>query len=118
MYFFQKGVRMENPKIKYKYITPKDLNKVYVNGVIGGVSPRGEFVINFFNESLPIPTSQDYELISKDDGTISLGSIISEQNDFSNNEYPRHIESSLCMSIESAVNLKNWLEQTLTQIGK
>lgn len=37
-------------ELKFKYIFDDSYNPVYVNGAHGGVTPRGELVVNFYLE--------------------------------------------------------------------
>ena len=45
----------KKPEIVFKYIFNYAYNPVYVNGAHGGLSPRGELVMNFYLERPPLP---------------------------------------------------------------
>ena len=46
--------------VRFKYVFAKDYNPTYANGVYGGRNSRGEIVINFFSERMPLPKKQVY----------------------------------------------------------
>ncbi len=56
------------PEIKFKYVFSYNYNPVYVNGAHGGISPRGELVVNFYLERPPLPNSIAHEI--NQNGTI------------------------------------------------
>lgn len=39
---------MGEDKFVYKYVSPEDLRDLYVNGAIGGFTPRGELYMHLF----------------------------------------------------------------------
>ncbi|WP_129126329.1 hypothetical protein [Geomonas oryzae] len=49
-------------EMTFKYIFTYDYNPVYVNGAHGGISPRGELVINFYLERQPLPNAISHEI--------------------------------------------------------
>ena len=52
----------KKPEMTFKYIFTYDYNPVYVNGAHGGISPRGELVMNFYLERQPLPNSISHEI--------------------------------------------------------
>ena len=58
----------KKPEMTFKYIFTYDYSPVYVNGAHGGVSPRGELVMNFYLERQPLPNSITHEITQA--GTI------------------------------------------------
>jgi hypothetical protein len=55
--------RKEATNIKFVYGKPEDVRPVYVNGAYGGISPRGELIVNFFFERPDLPKEEKMPLI-------------------------------------------------------
>lgn len=49
-------------EVTFEYKQSDDYCPVYANGAYGGLNPRGEVIINFFNERYPVPKSEKYKL--------------------------------------------------------
>lgn len=49
-------------EMTFKYIFQYDYNPIYVNGAHGGISPRGELVMNFYLERQPLPNEITHEI--------------------------------------------------------
>ena len=52
----------KKPEMTFKYIFTYDYSPVYVNGAHGGISPRGELVMNFYLERQPLPNAISHEI--------------------------------------------------------
>lgn len=92
--------------VKFKYKFPEDYNPVYINGAQGGISPRGEIIINFYLERSPIPYE---ESIVFDEGGVSVGRpVVTSPEDFSTNII-RYVSSGVVMSLEGARGVHEWL---------
>ena len=100
------GDDMEQNTLKFKYKVPDNYAPVYTNGCYGGKSPRGEIVINFFSERLPIPNSETFEL---DQGKIG------DRINVDPEEMPiiRTISCGVIMSENNAREIYNWLGRVL-----
>lgn len=69
--------KLSQPKsIRFKYIYEECYNPKYCNGAYGGLSPRGEIVMNFYLERTPLPKEQTHKV---DSG--KLGDLISTDPD-------------------------------------
>jgi len=102
----------KKPEITFKYIFNKDYNPLYVNGAHGGISPRGEIVMNFYLERPALPYSITHEI--NGNGTIGA-EIAAEPEDFKNS-LVRHVENGVVMNYQSARDLHNWLGERLREI--
>jgi len=52
----------EIKKVRFIYHVPDGYEPVYVNGVHGGVTPRGDLVCNFFLEHQELPEEEQVEV--------------------------------------------------------
>lgn len=102
----------ENEKtVTFKYKFADNYNPVYVNGAYGGVSSRGEIVVNFFLERLPLPNSVTHKV---DENGI-VGEIIEKENKPKdlNVSSIRFVESGIVVNVETAKQIRDWLDKQI-----
>ena len=102
----------KKPEINFKYIFNYGYNPVYVNGAHGGISPRGELIMNFYLERQPLPNSISHEINSN--GTI--GNPTSEEPEDLQNSMVRFIDTGIILNYESARNLHFWMGERLKEM--
>lgn len=102
----------KKPEVTFKYIFNYTYNPVYVNGAHGGISPRGELVMNFYLERPPLPDEITHEL--NPNGTI--GEAVAEAPDNLKNSMVRFIESGVILNYESARNIHFWIGERLKEL--
>ncbi len=100
------------PEIKFKYIFNYNYNPTYVNGAHGGLSPRGELIMNFYLERIPLPESITHEI--NQNGTIG-GEIEMEPADLKNS-LVRYIENGVVLNYQSARELHQWLGERVKEM--
>jgi hypothetical protein len=98
-------------KITFKYVHPADLRDLYVNGLWGGVTPRGEIYAHFYSERHPIPNKSTHEI--KDDGSFDRIGKTETGGDA-----VRIIQSSVTMDVQTAVAFRDWLTDQINVINK
>jgi hypothetical protein len=97
--------------LRFKYVFPDDFCPEYANGAQGGVTPRGEILMNFFLERQPVPKSIVYEM--HDDGVI--GDVIQDEcepKDFQH-MMVRNITCGVMMNLETARQVRDWLDSQI-----
>ena len=100
------------PELKFKYIFDYRYNPVYVNGAHGGVSPRGELVMNFYLERMALPESITHEI--NPNGTIGK-EVAAEPEDLAQSMV-RVIESGVVMNYQNARELHFWLGERIKEM--
>jgi hypothetical protein len=105
-------VSNKKPEITFKYIFNYGYNPVYVNGAHGGLSPRGELVVNFYLERPPLPEAIAHEI--NPNGTI--GNQVAEEPADLKNSMVRYIDSGVVLNYESARNVHFWLGERLKEM--
>lgn len=105
---------MANTKneMTFKYIFTYDYNPVYVNGAHGGISPRGELVINFYLERQPLPNSISHEITPA--GTIGPESEV-EPSDLGRS-LVRQVINGVVINHQTARELHFWLGEKLKEL--
>jgi hypothetical protein len=92
-------------ELTFKYIFPEDYNPAYVNGAHGGLSPRGELVINFYLERPPLPYAITHALTPG--GTI--GEELEEEPEDLKASLVRFVTGGVVLNLENARNIHAWL---------
>lgn len=102
----------KNPEFKFKYIFTYDYNPVYVNGAHGGVTPRGELVVNFYQERQPLPNAITHEL--NPNGTIGK-EVTVEPGDL-NKSLVRFVSNGVVLTYQTARELHYWLGEKIKEM--
>jgi len=105
-------VANRKPEVTFKYIFNYAYNPVYVNGAHGGMTPRGELVMNFYLERPPLPQEITHEI--NPDGTI--GDIVGEEPADLKNSMVRYIDSGVVLNYDTARNIHFWLGERLKEM--
>jgi|SRR5690606_13690612 len=101
-------------KIKYKYKFDDRYNPKFINGAIGGVSPQGEIIINFYLERTSLPITQTFD-INKSTGIGQLS--VTEPKDIENS-FIRYIENGVVMNYKTAKEIHRWLGEHIKNLEK
>lgn len=102
----------KNPEVTFKYIFNYAYNPVYANGAHGGLTPRGELVLNFYLERPPLPQEVSHEI--NPNGTI--GNVTNEEPADLKSSMVRYIENGVVLNYESARNLHYWIGEHLKEM--
>jgi hypothetical protein len=102
----------KNPHFKFKYIFTYDYNPVYINGAHGGISPRGELVVNFYQERPPLPNAITHELNLN--GTI--GSEVAVEPEDLNRSLVRFVANGVVVNYQTARELHAWLGEKIREM--
>lgn len=100
------------PEVTFKYIFTYDYNPVYVNGAHGGISPRGELVVNFYLERPPLPNEITHEI--NPNGTIG-GEIAVDPKDLGNS-LVRFVPTGVVLNHQNARDLHQWLGEKIKEM--
>jgi hypothetical protein len=105
-------VAKKNPEVTFKYIFNYSYNPVYINGAHGGISPRGDLVMNFYLERPPLPSEITHEINAN--GTI--GSVTGEQPNHLNTTLVRYVDNGIVLNYETARTLHYWMGERLKEL--
>jgi len=101
-----------NPEMKFKYIFTYDYNPVYVNGAHGGISPRGELVVNFYLERPPLPNAITHEITQ----TGGIGAETEMEPEDLGRSLVRHVTNGVVLNYHTARELHYWLGEKLKEM--
>ena len=102
----------KNPEMTFKYIFTYDYSPVYVNGAHGGVSPRGELVMNFYLERQPLPNAITHEITPA--GTIGSETVV-EPDDLGRS-LVRQVINGVVVNLQTARELNYWLSEKIKEM--
>ena len=102
----------KKPEVTFKYIFTYDYNPTYVNGAHGGVSPRGELVVNFYLERPPLPNEITHEI--NPNGTIGA-EIAVDPEDFAHS-LVRFVPTGVVVNYQTARDLHQWLGDKIKEL--
>jgi hypothetical protein len=105
-------VSQKKPELIFKYVFADDYNPVYVNGAHGGLSPRGELVINFYLERPALPHSITHALTPN--GTIGVE--VGEEPEDLKSSMVRFVSSGVILNGENARNVHAWLGERIREM--
>ncbi|MBU5612700.1 hypothetical protein [Geomonas azotofigens] len=99
-------------EMTFKYIFTYDYNPIYVNGAHGGISPRGELVINFYLERQPLPNAISHEITPA--GAIGPETEV-EPSDLGRS-LVRQVINGVVVNHQTARELHFWLGEKLKEL--
>lgn len=100
-----------NTRITFKYKFPEDYNPLYANGAHGGISSKGEIVINFFSERPALPLEEVAEL----ENEKMIEARITKPDSFHNINI-RFVQNGVIMNLDTAKAVHNWLGKHIHQL--
>ena len=100
------------PEMTFKYIFTYDYNPVYINGAHGGVSPRGELVMNFYLERQPLPNAISHEITPA--GSIGQETQV-EPTDLGRS-LVRQVINGVVVNYQTARELHYWLGEKVKEM--
>jgi hypothetical protein len=90
-------------KIRFDYIKSDQHREIFVEGVHGGLTPKGRIQMSLFCERQPIPR----QIVHKFDG-VQLGPEIKSER-LSRDAIIRSVDATLILDLETAEVLYKWL---------
>jgi hypothetical protein len=90
-------------KVKYIHHWPADYRIYPANGIWGGITGRGDFVMHFFVERHIVPKEEIQDI--KDDGTVAP----IKQEPKEELEVARDMQMGIMINREQAANIAKWI---------
>ena len=107
----------DGAEIAFDYIKTPDFRCVWVDGVIGGITPRGLIHLATYIERPSIPRRQVFSIVSEDGVQGILGEeVLSKQ--VSRGSIVREMALDLVMTPEVAKSIAAWLLMVADQIAE
>ena len=101
-------------EITFKYIFADDYNPTYVNGVYGGINPKGDLALNFFYERSALPKKETYILTP----ARTLDSAKKCLPEDLKTSMVRFISSGIILDLRGAKDIFSWLKEKIDELEK
>jgi hypothetical protein len=101
-----------SPRVKFHYLKSSHFRVVHVDGVIGGLAPRGFLHLAVYSERPALPRLLEYQVEA--DGLLSAAPVAQEGRE----GVVREMEVDLVMDLTAAIALHHWLGNQLESILK
>lgn len=98
--------------IAFDYLKSRDFRVIKVDGTVGSITPSGDIFIALYNERKAIPQRLVFSV--EEDGNIG-DEILSER--VSRDGFVRELEIGASMSVETAENLVEWLNELIEEFN-
>lgn len=95
--------------VQFHYIKGNHFRTVHASGAIGSLTPSGDIHCAFYNERPAIPRITEHEL-DKDGRLIDEPVAVEGRSGF-----VRELEMDLIVDVQTARNLRAWLDQKITE---
>lgn len=94
--------------IRFHYIKSNFFRTVRSDGMIGGLNPHGDIVVNFYSERQPIPT----QVVQEIKADMTLGSELDRKI---REGIVREVEISISMNVQVAQAFRDWLSERIRE---
>jgi hypothetical protein len=100
----------EQREVSFKYIKSNFFRVIHADGAWGGVAPRGDIHIAFYNERWAIPDGSRIFVAEDSGGKEKLV----KPEEFETNDYViRELEADVVVDLDTAKRLRTWLDQMI-----
>lgn len=103
---------MEAPtKITFSFTKDEGYRILSVNGVWGGVTPRGDILVDFFHESQAIPETVTHEM-------TPAGQLGDELERSPKPVFQRTVLVGMMLTAKQAESIGRWLQENARKVGE
>lgn len=97
--------------LKFHYLKSVHFRVVHVDGITGGIAPRGGIQMAVFNERAPIPQQVTHEFTPQN--TLGPEDVTKR---VVRDGVVREVEVNLMMGLEIAKSIRDWLTEQIRQL--
>ncbi len=105
--------KQKTDKITFVYSRPEDLIPIYVNGVYGGMTPKGELVCNFFIEYRDVPLEEKMRVVEGIPQVDKIQKMERRKQEPNEMVWIRDIRVCLIIPPQEISNMANWMLEHL-----
>lgn len=91
----------DQEEVKFRYVKSNFFRVIHADGAWGGLSPRGDIHISFYNERVGIPDSSSF--------MIADGEIVKPEEFKHSSRLVREVEADVVVDLTTAKSLRAWL---------
>lgn len=101
----------ETDEVVITYDYAKDYRVVPSNGCFGGLTPRGDLIINFFEEAYPLPKAVTHEITPQ-------GTLGAEKSRHIDANLVRHVQVAIVLAPHQAESIGQWILRKIEEAKK
>lgn len=103
-------------KVRFLYIKAEDDKPIYVNGIFGGMTPRGDLLCHFFYEYHDVPKEDQHDVLNAKlgDMTQRIERVNQEPSEVI---FRRDIRASIVIPVHQISTMANWMLDKLKSSG-
>ena len=109
--------KTEMEKLRFYYIKPDDYEPIYVNGVYGGMTPRGDLLCHFFYEYRDIPAEEVVPLEKGRLQTEKISYVQRIEEEPGTGNMRRDVRVGLIIPAHQAISFANWILDKVKKSG-
>jgi hypothetical protein len=94
-------------EVVFRYFKSRFFRVVHADGAWGGLSPRGDIHISFYNERAAIPDTSKIAL------SKTTGQLVKPEEFEASSEFVREIEVDVIVDLLTAMQLRTWLDDKI-----
>jgi hypothetical protein len=91
----------DEQEVSFKYVKSNFFRVIHADGAWGGLSPRGDIHISFYNERVAIPDTSRF--------IVSEGEIVKPEEYKASSKLVREVEADVIVDLTAAKSLRAWL---------
>jgi hypothetical protein len=99
----------EQQEVTFNYLKSQFFRVIHADGAWGGVSPRGDIHISFYNERMAIP-DKSRVVISES------GNALKPEEFESTSAVVREVEADVVVDLTTAIQLRDWLNNKISTL--
>src|SRR5690349_24913939 len=100
----------DESKIVFSYFKSNFFRVVHADGAWGGLSPRGDIHISFYNERAAIPDTSRIAI------SPTTGQVLKPEEFEASSRFVREVEVDVVVDLATAVQLRGWLDDKIKKL--
>jgi hypothetical protein len=110
----QPGVDLKEKTVTFDYIKSPHFKTIIVEGIFGGISPKGRINMNLWNERWPIPKQTVHEFDEKS-GKLKDEKLPAR---VTRDAIIREVDIALSFDYDTAKKMRDWIDEKITTMEK
>jgi hypothetical protein len=99
----------EQQEVVFKYVKSNFFRVIHADGAWGGLNPRGNIHMSFYNERAALPDTSTLTISSD-------GNLVKPEEPQTSGAVIREIECDVILDLRTAIGLRKWLDDQIKQL--
>lgn len=102
--------------VDLNYIKSQTFKEISCDGIVGGPTPHNKIWLSFYTERFPLPRIVRHAIVESAPGEYAIDPAVEPQQLEGKSGIIRNVECGVYMSIETATELRDWLDRQIKTI--